>query len=151
MRKQILIFIFVCTWLFWSFGPQAQTNLSGLVTPATTNSAAISLASATVTQLIPAVTGQKITITGYGITIGTTLASANTVQLVYGTGTNCASGQTVITGGVSGGTIASLTGDNLPTLFSDPQIYQIPASQAVCVITTGTQAVSGGLSYGTSF
>lgn len=94
-------------------------------------SAPISIVSSTATtQIIPAVAGSKtyLCVWNFGIT-GTT----PTYQWSYGTGTNCGTGNTVLTGAT--GATASSTVTSPP--FEGTQLVA-PASQAVCMTLTGT-------------
>lgn len=119
------------------------------------NSVAVSLSATNPTQIVAASTGLSIYVTGFGLTIGTTAATAQTVQFVYGTGTNCATGQTVMTGALSGATLVSSSGDNLPTYVTYGggvgMVAKTPASQALCLKLTGTQPVGGIVSFAQFF
>lgn len=115
-------------------------------------SASVSLAAATTTEIIPLAASESIYVTGYGLTISTTGATAQTVQFVYGTGTNCATGATVITGAMTGATLMSSSGVNAPVVITQGgalgAIFQpVPASNALCLKTTGTQGVGWYVSY----
>lgn len=89
-------------------------------------------------------------VTGYGLTLSTTAATAQTVQFVYGSpnGGNCGTGRVVLTGAMTGASLATLAGINSPTVLTGGggvgQILpEIPSGNDLCLLTTGTQAVSG--------
>jgi len=121
------------------------------VTVATT-SATVSIAAATTTQLIPLSGTTSIYVTGYGLTVAATTATADTVQFVYGTGSNCVSGQVALTGAMTGGTYTNgANGLNTPVILNYGSgvglAFKTVAGQALCMKTTGTQNVSGLISF----
>lgn len=106
----------------------------------------INQATATTTQLIALSAGKKIYVCGATVNqVGAT--TAPTFKFVYGTGANCATGPVDLTGVITGanvaGTIANVQfgGNGLGIVFATP------ASQALCITTTTTQAQKGVLSY----
>lgn len=90
------------------------------------------------TQLVAAVTGQAVYICGYTLFAGGT---AN-VSLVYGTGSNCATGQTKITPAFQ---LVAQTGlaDSSPFWRG----LLAPASQALCLLTSAGVAVQATVYY----
>lgn len=99
------------------------------------NSVVISAATGSTTQIVGLTSGQRIYVCGGNIDA----AGAGTVQLVTGTGTNCGSGQTNLTG-------------NYSTALSTPihieEGINVPISQAVCAVVTGIAAnINGVLIY----
>lgn len=98
----------------------------------------ISNAAASTTEIIAAVTNKSIYITHYNFMATNT----NNVKLVYGTGTNCGTGTTDITGaypliaqaGVSAG-------------IGLGAIAFVPVSNALCITASGSSLVAGLLSY----
>lgn len=132
----------------WRYGPAVQTQgLSSLIMAS--SSVAVSIATSGVTQIIPAVTSRTIFVTAYGLTVGTSTATGQNVTFVHGTGTNCATGLTALTGALSAGT--ALTFPFMPSWFSEGNgtgaIMVVPASRALCIQTTGAQAVGGKVSF----
>lgn len=101
-------------------------------------SASISISSATTTQLIALAANQAIFVTNFNFMAAGTL----NVTMVYGTGTNCGTGQITLTGaypliaqaGISAGVGVG------PVLV-------VPQGNALCIITSGSSQVSGSVSY----
>jgi hypothetical protein len=56
----------------------------------------LQMTTATTTEIVPLVAGQKVRVCGYEIQ-GSTTATATTLKLVYGTGTACATGAVQLT------------------------------------------------------
>lgn len=101
-------------------------------------SAAINIAATTTTQIIALAANQAIFVTSWNVMA----AGTNNVTLVYGTGTNCGTGQVALTGAyplIAQAGIA--TGNGL-----GPILY-IPAGNALCVTTSGSGQLSGSVSY----
>jgi hypothetical protein len=106
-------------------GNKAPLTLGTLSTP-------VSLSTMGLTQIIPASSGKSIRLTH--LTISWT--AAVTFQLEYGTGTNCGTGTTALTG------VYEDVGD-IPLDFDlDPLI--VPAGNALCA-NQGSAVVGGGL------
>lgn len=109
-------------------------------TPGTTNlvqqaygvPTAISISSATTTQLIALTSAKSIIITGGFVQV----AGANNITLEYGTGSSCGTGTTNITGAVN---LLTSGGFQIPAMV-------LPAGQALCILTTTTAQVSGVVS-----
>jgi hypothetical protein len=90
--------------------------------------AAVSLSSSGLTQIIAASSGNTTTIAHYSISF----ASSVSFQLEYGTGTNCGTGTTAITGVYQPLTAIAI---DVP--------FQVPASKAVCA-NLGAGVTGGG-------
>lgn len=101
-------------------------------------SVAISIASSTTTQLVALATNQAIYITSFDF-MG---SSTNNVTLVYGTGSNCATGQVALTGAYPLTTQAGLAKGN----GLGPVLY-IPKGNALCITTSDSGQLSGSVSY----
>lgn len=101
-------------------------------------SAAISVAAATTTQIIALTAGQTIHVTSYDFMA----AGTNNVTLVYGTGTNCATGQVPLTGAYPLIAQAGISKGN-----GTGQVLYIPIANALCVTTSGSGQLSGSVSY----
>lgn len=101
-------------------------------------SKAISVAASTTTEIIALVSTKSIYVTSFDFMSAGTLNAT----LVYGTGTNCGTGTTSLTGaypliaqaGISKGNGAGI-------------ILVIPVSNALCITTSGSSQVSGSISY----
>ena len=101
-------------------------------------SAPINVSSATTTQLVALSSGKAIYVSAWDVVV----AAADNVTLEYGTGTNCGTGTTALTGAYNlspNGGIAK--GDGVaPVLF-------VPASNALCILTSAAVQASGSVSY----
>jgi hypothetical protein len=134
MSRSLLAALFAaCVWLSppYAFG-QSNTQTvcnKSVIYDASTNG---------VTQLV--VAGGTILICGYAILLGGT---ATAVGLVYGTGTNCANGQTSLTPAW-----ALQSAGN--TIIESHNVFAgiaVPAGNALCVSTNTAQHVQARVSY----
>jgi hypothetical protein len=108
------------------------TNLPTSTMP--TASVPIAVLTAGTAQLVAAVSGEAIYVTDWDAVAGGT----GTFQLEYGTGTNCATGTTALTGAYP--TVAQFGRAGVGHLF-------IPAGNALCIVTTGAAASQGFVAY----
>lgn len=101
-------------------------------------SAAISMSTATTTQIVALSSAKKIYVVAYDVIAGGT----GNVTFVYGTGTNCGTGTTALTGAYPLVANAGLTkGGGLgPVLV-------VPASNALCVTSSAAVQMSGSVAY----
>jgi hypothetical protein len=102
------------------------------------NSAKISVAAATTTEILALVTNARIYVTSWDVMA----AGTNNVKLVYGTGTNCGTGTTDLTGAYPLIAQAGISKGN-----GVGAILFIPISNALCITTSGSGQVSGSFSY----
>jgi hypothetical protein len=102
------------------------------------NSAKISVAAVTTTEVLPLVTGARIYITSFDFMA----AGNNNVKLVYGTGSACGTGTTDLTGAYPLIAQAGISKGN-----GTGAILFIPVSNALCITTSGAGQVSGSVSY----
>ena len=117
-------------------GAVSSGNLVGLIQA--DNSAAINVSTATTAQLVALSSGKRIDITSYDVYA----SGSGSITLEYGTGTNCGTGTTALSGPYNlTATQASISkGGGLgPVLV-------VPAGNALCVVTT-TAPMSGSVSY----
>ncbi|MDB5584881.1 MAG: hypothetical protein JWR80_10057 [Bradyrhizobium sp.] len=115
------------------------TNLTNCV-PAiqASSSAAINVSTATTTQLVALAAGANIYVTAFDLVGGGTGNST----LVYGTGSNCGTGTTSLTGPYPLVAQTVITkGNGLGALFVVPQ------GNALCITTSAAVQVSGSVSY----
>lgn len=114
---------------------QAQSPFPSVVSQA---SVSIAITTAANTKLVTAVSGKAVYITNYLIVANGT----GNFQLVYGTGTNCATGQTALTGALNlvAGSIVS-TGNGMAP------IIVVPQSVDVCAVTSAAVNMSGSIAY----
>lgn len=103
--------------------------------PATMASATFSAVTA-ITQIVPAIAGQRIYITN--ITVHP--AATSVLTLSYGTGTNCGTGTTAFYSGTF------QAGENVYDGVGNGAIFVIPVGNALCV-TIATAVATGWVSY----
>lgn len=101
-------------------------------------STAISIAASTTTQLIALTANQAIYITSFDFIASSTI----NVTLVYGTGTNCATGQIALTGAYPLIAQAGISKGN----GLGPILY-VPQGNALCITTNDSGQLSGSVSY----
>jgi hypothetical protein len=108
------------------------TNLPTLFIP--TASVPIAVSSAGTTQLVAAIPGSAIYVTDWDVVAG----GIGTFQLEYGSGTNCATGTTALTGVYPA--TAQFGRAGVGHLF-------VPAGNALCIVTAGAAASQGFVAY----
>ena len=105
------------------------------------SSAAINVAaSATTTQVIALAASEKIYVMGYNFTLSGT--TSPTAKFVYGTGTNCGSGTTALTGLYAAASNSFVQVNS--SAVNGPQ-FIVPAGNALCITTGGTAPSAGGV------
>jgi hypothetical protein len=119
--------------------PPTSVGVTGTVNLAQNSSSLpINISTSTTQQIIPASGGLSTYITSWDVIAGGT----GTFQWVYGTGSNCATGQQTLTGPypltVTGGISK---GDGGFT------VLKVPAGNAACAITSAAIQYSGSISY----
>jgi hypothetical protein len=92
-----------------------------------TNSTFYDASTAGATQLVAALAGARIYVCGYTIDVG---ATATNISLVYGTGTNCATGQTGLTPVWN----LPINGFMVDNIAAAPLVA--PPGQALCVLSS---------------
>lgn len=105
---------------------------------AAAQSAPISVAAATTTQIIALIAGRQIYVTSFDMIANGTLNAT----LVYGTGTNCGTGTTSLTGPYPLIAQAGLAKGNGVGV-----VLVVPASNALCITASGASQISGSVSY----
>ncbi len=100
------------------------------------SSVSVAISTATTTQVVAVSTGKAIYACGFTASFGAT----TTAQFEYGTSTNC-TGTHALSGvfAPGTGTVLGLSGEG--TRFS------APASNGLCIVSTGTGGINGVLSY----
>lgn len=106
------------------------------------STAAINISAAGTTKVITGTAAKVTTVYGGGVTLNTGSSTAQTLQFVYGTGTNCGTGTTVITGTLSPGTATYI-----PLGQAVNGSFSAPAGQDVCAVTSATANAGGWLYY----
>lgn len=109
-----------------------------VIVPATQASVPIIISTSTTTQLVALQSGASIYVTSWDVIS----AGTGTIQLVYGTGTNCATGQGNVTGVYTLGTNVGLTKGT-----GTGAILVVPSGNALCATTVGAVVYGGSLSY----
>jgi hypothetical protein len=117
-------------------GANSSGNLTGVV--ACDTSVQLTVSTATTTQAIALVAGKTIYVCGF-VMNG---AGATTTKLVYGTGTNCATGQTALTPSF---TLASGTNVTFGGAFG--YVTKTASANALCVTNSAAIAASVLLTY----
>ena len=117
-------------------GANSGGNLTGIIQA--DNSAAISVSTATTTQIVALASSKKIYVTSLDVIAGGT----GNIKFVYGTGSNCGTGTTDLTGAYNLTAQAGIAkGGGLgPVLV-------VPASNALCVTTSAAVQMSGSVAY----
>jgi hypothetical protein len=98
----------------------------------------INISTATTTQLLAAATGKAIYVTAWDVIA----AGTGNITLEYGTGSNCGTGTTTLTGVYSlAAQFGIAKGNGLgPVLI-------VPTSNALCALTSAAVQMSGSVSY----
>lgn len=100
--------------------------------------AAISVNTAATTQLVALSSGKTIYVCG----VNFVAAGTTNVTLEYGTGVNCGTGTTAISGAYP---LAAQSGVAMAVGLGS--IFRTPASQALCIVNSAAVQVSGFISY----
>ena len=117
-------------------GANTGGSLTGIVQAGV--SVPINISSATTTQLVAAASGKTIYITAWDVIA----AGSGSIMLEYGTGLNCGSGTTALTGSYSlAAQFGIAKGNGLGPVFV------VPASNALCALTSATVQMSGSVSF----
>lgn len=102
------------------------------------NTKVINISTATTTEIVPLVVGRSIYVTSWDAIS----SIAGTMKFVYGTGTNCGTGTTDITGTYAfGASTVFSKGNGMGSVIS------VPMSNAICITSASTINVQGSLSY----
>ncbi len=144
MKRLLLIAFMLIVGISTSFAQQrarlCYTTTGGNCVDAiqASSSKAISQASASTVEIIPLVSTKSIYITSFDFMSSGTLNAT----LVYGTGTNCGTGTTALTGAYPLIAQAGISKGNGLGI-----ILVVPVSNAVCLTASGSSQVSGSISY----
>ena len=101
-------------------------------------SVSVAISTATTTQLVALATGKIVHVCGFNASFGAT----TTAQLEYGTGSTCGTGTTALTGVYAPGTGVILNVGN-----ANSTVTKTIASNALCLVSTGTGGINGVLTY----
>lgn len=104
----------------------------------TGGSAAINISTATTTQLVALASGKAIYVTAMDVVAGGT----GNITFEYGTGTNCGTGTTVLTGAYNLVAQSGLAKGN-----GAGAVWIVPAGNALCALTSAAVQMSGSVSY----
>jgi hypothetical protein len=117
-------------------GAQTGANIAAITQGDAT--VPIEISTATTTQLVALTSGQRVRITSLSVIAGGT----GTFRFVYGTGTNCGTGTTNITGAFPLVANVGLTlGGGVGS------VLVAPAGQAVCAVTSAAVTYDGHITY----
>ena len=117
-------------------GANSAGNLTGVIQADT--SAKIDVSTATTTQLVALSSSKKIYVTAWDVIA----AGTGNIKLVYGTGSNCGTGTTDLTGNYNLTAQAGISkGSGLGP------VIVVPASQALCATTSAAVQMSGSVAY----
>lgn len=117
-------------------GAVSSGNLTGIIQA--DSSAAINVSTATTTQIVALASAKKIYVTSLDVIAGGT----GNIAFVYGTGSNCGTGTTSLTGAYNLTAQAGIAkGNGLGA------VLVVPASNALCVTTSAAVQMSGAVSY----
>lgn len=125
-------------------GPAAGANSTPVVEPTDQGASnanttiPISINTATTTQLVALSSGKQILVTAWDVIA----AGSGNFQLEYGTGTACATGTTILTGPYNLVAQAGLNKGN-----GAAPVIIVPASNALCALTSAAVQMSGSLAY----
>jgi hypothetical protein len=126
-----------------------QTNSDPCAIPASTKSSAVvNITTATTTQIVPLSGTTSIYICGGVLTLGPSSGTADTATIVYGTGANCATGLTALSGALGAGNNTSVASPIAVSLTSSGIFTSAPAGKALCLTSAGaTVNIQGVISY----
>jgi len=102
------------------------------------SSVPVAITTATTTQLVALAANKIVHVCGFDASFGAT----TTAQLEYGTGSACGTGTTVLTG-----TYAPATGTLWEAGNGNSTFTKTIASNALCLVSTGTGGIQGVLTY----
>lgn len=128
-------------------GSTANIAVQGVASPSAsgpapvssaTDTVAVNMSTATTTQIVALSSGQKIYVSGGAIVSSGT----NTITLKYGTGANCGTGTTSLTGPMA---FTAQTGVGFNSGFGASVV--VPAGNALCITTSAAVQLSGWMSY----
>lgn len=117
-------------------GANSGGNLTGLIQA--NASVAINVSTATTTQLVALSGSTKIYVTSFDVISGGT----GNITFVYGTGSNCGTGTTSLTGSYNLIAQAGIAKGN-----GLGPVLVVPAGNALCVTTSAAVQMSGSVSY----
>jgi len=117
-------------------GANSGGNLTGLIQADT--STPINISTATTTQLVALVSGKKIYVTAWDVVA----AGTGNITLEYGTGSNCGTGTTVLTGAYNLTAQSGIAKGN-----GLGPVLVVPASNALCALTSAAVQMSGSVAY----
>jgi len=115
-----------------------QNGSGNVLPPAADSSAAINVSTATTTQIVALASSKKIYVSAFDVIAGGT----GNITFVYGTGSNCGTGTTSLTGAYNLTAQAGISkGNGLGA------VLVVPASNALCVTTSAAVQMSGSVAY----
>jgi hypothetical protein len=113
------------------------------------SSAAINIVTTTTTSIVAVSGSTAVYVCGFSISLAPSATSADIAAFVYGTGAACVSGQTSLTGAYGNGDLTSAAAV-VPINYGNggATIFKAPASNGVCIVSSGTAVnIQGVLTY----
>lgn len=113
------------------------------------SSASISISSATTPQFVALSGSTVVYVCGFSVSIAPSATSADTIQFIYGTGSNCGTGATALTGTYGNGDLTT-SAPPLPITYGGgaQTVFKGAAGNAICGVAAGTTVnVQGVLTY----
>jgi hypothetical protein len=98
----------------------------------------ISISTAATTQLVAASGSARIYVTAWDVVAG----GVGTIKLEYGSGSNCATGATALTGAY---TLTAYSGNAIGTGLAP--VFVVPAGAALCAVTSAAAPMNGSVTY----
>jgi hypothetical protein len=147
MKMNLKNLLLILSFLLFSNQAFAQTN--PCANPNLIQSTAINVSTATTTKLVSNTTTpdpsnyQGIIVCGFTVTV-VGVSTANTVTFEYGSGSNCGTGTTAITGPISG---SVAVGSSIVIFSVQMPFKKLPVNNDLCLVTTQAATVTGILSY----
>jgi hypothetical protein len=108
----------------------------------------INIVTATTTTIVPLSTINAIYVCGGYFEVASSATTAATAQFEFGTGANCGTGTTVLTGAMGTGTATAGIDAEAVVLPGPMTNFRAPTGNALCMVTAGTTVnVQGYISY----
>lgn len=117
-------------------GANSAGNMVGIVQGDTTTP--INISTGVTTQLVALSAGKKIYVSHWDVIA----AGTGNITLEYGTGSNCGSGTTVLTGAYN---LTAQTGISSGTGIGP--VLVVPSGNALCALTSASVQMSGSVTY----
>lgn len=108
------------------------------------SNASVSITTVTTTQIVALSAGKLVFLCEWTFTINSSATTAAAMQFEYGTGVNCGTGTTVLTGTMGTENAAAGAGMLLVNGPYSGSTLIVPVGNALCIVTTGTAVALHG-------